>query len=168
MPYMRLGLRILFVLAPVVIALHASAQTADLLPCIDAGASKALSKQRIEEALALQRQHVARFDAIAAGLPAQARFICARGYVGVFLSRLERDSEALAILEPLVEEGRQKLGTDHPDTLNVELLLAMAYGKATRYDAEIKMLQALRPRVAKRYGAKSLEMANVLDSLATA
>jgi len=165
---MRLGLRILFVLAPVVIALHASAQTADLLPCIDAGASKALSKQRIEEALALQRQHVARFDATAAGLPAQARFICARGYVGVFLSRLERDSEALAILEPLVEEGRQKLGTDHPDTLNVELLLAMAYGKATRYDAEIKMLQALRPRVAKRYGAKSLEMANVLDSLATA
>src|SRR5262249_50781598 len=83
-------------------------------------------------------------------------------------ARLQRYKESMALFDELVPSARKRLGADHPQTMDAELLGAAAFGAAGRRERQIEMLQALRPRVAMLHGERTPEVANVLRRLSLA
>lgn len=127
-----------------------------------------MREHRFEEAVARQKALLQELDTSRRDVPTYAVSVCMRALIGALLSRLERDKEALAILVPLVQEARARMGPDRHETLQAELMLASSYGRSGQRDQQIQTLQSLRPRFAKRYGARSAHMRTLLQSLATA
>jgi CHAT domain-containing protein len=155
--------------ALVAVSCSAGAQDARPLPkCHTAESMQLTREHRWAEALESTRRQLAQIESAPADAAAVAAAVCLRAYTGAYLMRLERRVEALAVFQALLPEARAKLGADHGEVLNAELLAAYAHGSAGQYQQEIQLLQSLRPRVARRYGARSAEMRNVLQELSSA
>jgi hypothetical protein len=86
-----------------------------------------MREHRFAEALALEQERLQQLDTSRDDIFAVS--VCTRAQIGGLLSRLERDKEALSILEPLVQEARARIGAYHRETLQAEILLATAYGE---------------------------------------
>jgi len=86
----------------------------------------------------------------------------------IALSALDRDSEALVMIQDSYRTLDRTLGHEHPRTLQAGQTLAIHLFNLERFDEQAAIMQELAPRVAKVFGDRSPRYARTLTWLGAA
>ncbi|WP_395679268.1 protein kinase domain-containing protein [Dokdonella sp.] len=80
----------------------------------------------------------------------------------IALSALDRDADALPLIESSFRTLEAGLGREHPRTLQAGQTLAITFSNLDRYEEQAALMQELVPRVAKVFGERSPRYARTL------